>query len=227
MNCCAETIYAWMYSKQARHLDLIQFLPRAHKRRRKARGRRVKGSKIALRVSLHTRPSDVETRSGFGHWEADAVIGAGPMKTCLHTEVERSTRYLMACLIPSKSARDTLLAQYQLFSPLPKETRKSITMDNGTEFSLHHHLMESLGILTYFADPYSSWQRGSNENRNGIIRRYLPKRTSLDDLNPQELADITAEINNRPMRILNYHTPAEAYAQETAKLNTTNHVLHF
>jgi IS30 family transposase len=91
-------------------------------------------------------------------------------------------------------------------------------MDNGTEFSLHHNLLESLGMLTYFADPYSSWHRGSNENRNGIIRRYLPKKTSFDDLSPQELADIITEINNRPMRLLGYKTPAEAYTQQLAKL---------
>jgi IS30 family transposase len=227
MGCCAETIYTWIYSAQARRLGLVQFLPRAHRRRGKASGRRVKGSRIALRVGVGARARAIETRSGFGHWEADTIIGAGPMKTCLHTEVERRTRFLKATLIPSKTARDTLRAQHALFSPLPQGARQSVTMDNGTEFSLHHQLLESLGILTYFADPYSSWQRGSNENRNGIIRRYLPKGTSFDSLTPQELADITDEINNRPMRILGYKTPAEAYAQETAKLNTTNHVLHF
>ena len=143
------------------------------------------------------------------------MIGAG----CnLHTEVERKTRFLMALIVPDKTAGESARAQMAMFGPLPAGARVSVTHDNGTEFARHARLRDELGMATYFADPYSSWQRGSNENRNGIIRRYLPKRSEIRMNMARELREIVDEINNRPMRMPDYRTPAEAFADELLNL---------
>ncbi len=124
----------------------------------------------------------------------------------------------MARIVPDKTAGESVGAQLDMFSPLPAGARVSVTHDNGTEFAHHERLRDGLGMATYFADPYSSWQRGSNENRNGMIRRYLPKRCEIRMDMAKEVREIVDEINNRPMRALGYRTPAEAFADELLEL---------
>ena len=170
---------------------------------------------IPGRVSIAERPPEADDRSGFGHWEADSVIGMG----CnLHTEVERRARFLMARVIPDKTAERSVGARLAMFAPLPAAARLSVTHDNGTEFARHARLRDEPGMATCFADPYSSWQRGSNKNRNGMIRRYLPKRTIIEPGMARELQEIVDETDNRPMRALGYRTPAEAFADELPDL---------
>ena len=211
MRCCPETVYRWIYADKARRERWARCLPRGHRRRRKAGGRRVGRSRIPLRTSISERPYGQDDRNRFGEWEADSVIGVG----CnLHTEVERRTRFLMAAIVPDKTAAASVAAQKAMFSRLPAAARTGVTHDNGTEFARHAELRDELGMATYFADPYSSWQRGGNENRNGMIRRYLPKRTPIAPSMARELQEIVDEINNRPMRVLGYRTPAEAFADE-------------
>jgi len=148
---------------------------------------------------------------------ADSVIGVG----CnLHTEVERRTRFLMARIVPDKTADASVEAQIAMFSALSAGARTGVTHDNGTEFARHGRLRERLGMATYFADPYSSYQRGSNENRKGVIRRYLPKRTRIEPSMADDVQAIVDETDNRPMRVLGYRTPAEAFADEL--LESTN-----
>ena len=160
-------------------------------------------------------PPEADDRSGFGHWEADSVIGMG----CdLHTEAERRTRFLMARVIPDKTAERSVGARLAMFAPLPAAARLSVTHDNGTGFARHARLRDEPGMATYFADPYSSWQRGGNENRNGMIRRYLPKRTIIEPGMARELQEIVDETDNRPMRALGHRTPAEAFADELPDL---------
>ena len=215
MRVCPETVYRWIYSSKPRRERWARCLPRGHRRRRKHAGRRVSRFPIPGRVSIAGRPPEADDRSGFGHWEADSVIGMG----CnLHTEVERRTRFLMARVIPDKTAERSVGAQLAMFAPLPAAARLSVTHDNGTEFARHARLRDELGMATYFADPYSSWQRGSNENRNGMIRRYLPKRTIIEPGMARELQEIVDETDNRPMRALGYRTPAEAFADELPDL---------
>jgi IS30 family transposase len=137
------------------------------------------------------------------------VIGAG----CdLHTEVERKTRFLMAGIVPGRTAGESVGV------PLPAGARVSVTHDNGAGFARHTRLRDGLGMDTYFADPYSSRRRGSNENRNGMIRRYLPKRSEIRMGMAGELREIVDEADNRPMRVLDYRTPAEAFADELLEL---------
>ena len=141
------------------------------------------------------------------------MIGAG----CdLHTEVERKTRFLMAGIVPGRTAGESVGVRLAMFSPLPAGARVSVTHDNGAGFARHTRLRD--GLDTYFADPYSSRRRGSNENRNGMIRRYLPKRSEIQMGMAGELREIVDEADNRPMRVLDYRTPAEAFADELLEL---------
>ncbi len=170
---------------------------------------------IPGRAPISERPPEADGSSAFGHWEADSVIGVG----CnLHTEVERRTRFSMARVVPDKTAGESVGAQLDMFSPLPAGARVSVTHDNGTEFAHHERLRDGLGMATYFADPYSSRRRGSNETRNGMIRRYPPKRCEIRMDMARKVREIVDEINNRPMRVLGYRTPAEAFADELLEL---------
>ena len=215
MRVCPETIYRWVYSSRPLRERWARCLPRGHRRRRRHGGRRTSRFPIPGRVPISERPPEADGRSAFGHWEADSVIGVG----CnLHTEVERRTRFLMARVVPDKTAGESVGAQLDMFSPLPAGARVSVTHDNGTEFAHHERLRDGLGMATYFADPYSSRRRGSNENRNGMIRRYPPERCEIRMDMAGELREIVDEADNRPMRVLGYRTPAEAFADELLEL---------
>jgi IS30 family transposase len=206
---CHETIYRFIYSEQGKKMGLSEYLPWKRTKRRKKRGRRVHRSRIPDRVSIHNRPMEASSRAEFGHWEGDTVEGRGH-KAGIHTEVERVSRLTLAVKVKQVSSEQAIEAQKAMFAPLPAEARKSTTLDNGRENHLHMKLA-GLGMATYFADPYSSWQRGTNEYHNGLLRRYLPKGSSFEDLDDDDLADIVWEINNRPRKVLNFNTPQEVY----------------
>ena len=215
MRVCPETVCRWIHADRRRRERWARRLPRGHGRRRRRGGGRTSRFPIPGRVPISERPPEAGDRSGFGHWEADGVIGAG----CdLHTEVERKTRFLMAGIVPGRTAGESVGVRLAMFSPLPAGARVSVTHDNGTEFAHHERLRDGLGMDTYFADPYSSRRRGSNENRNGMIRRYLPKRSEIQMGMAGELREIVDEADNRPMRVLDYRTPAEAFADELLEL---------
>ena len=220
MRISHECLYQWIYAKPQRALDLRQYLARGRKRRTRKKGRKAKGPRIPMRVPIADRPEAVGSRKGFGHFESDTVVGAAPSRRCMNTQVERRSRRLFARLVDDKSASATARAEYEIFKDIPPAARVDRTWDNGTEASLHMLVDEALGMLTYFADPYSSWQRGSNENRNGRIRRYLPKGTSFEDLTQDELDAIVGEINDTPMKLLGYKTPNEVWDEEIAKLQS-------
>lgn len=203
-----------------RKADLRQYLARGRKRRTRKKGRKAKGPRIPMRVPIADRPEAVGSRKGFGHFESDTVVGAAPSRRCMNTQVERRSRRLFARLVDDKSASATARAEYEIFKDIPPAARVDRTWDNGTEASLHMLVDEALGMLTYFADPYGSWQRGSNENRNGRIRRYLPKGTGFEDLAQEDLDAIVGEINDTPMKLLGYKTPNEVWDEEIAKLQS-------
>lgn len=203
-----------------RKADLRQYLACGRKRRTRKKGRKAKGPRIPMRVPIADRPEAVGSRKGFGHFESDTVVGAAPSRRCMNTQVERRSRRLFARLVDDKSASATARAEYEIFKDIPPAARVDRTWDNGTEASLHMLVDEALGMLTYFADPYSSWQRGSNENRNGRIRRYLPKGTGFGDLAQEDLDAIVGEINDTPMKLLGYKTPNEVWDEEIAKLQS-------
>lgn len=204
---CPETIYQFIYSKEAKEQKLWEYLPRKQKHRKKHHGRSSQRVHIPQRVSIHLRPEEINNRTILGHWEGDTVEGKG-RKDGIHTEVERVSRFLLAKKIPAITSSETAKAQLSMFEAFPEEARCSTTLDNGKENHLHTAL-HVIGMKTYFADPYSSWQRGTNENTNGLLRRYLPKKTSFHNLTQEELNDIIEEINNRPRKVLHYKTPTE------------------
>lgn len=211
---CHEAIYQFIHKPDYLHLKLYQCLPRAHAKRRKWHGRSGKVEKIPSRVSIHERPEEIEDRSEFGHWEGDSVIGRGKHHG-IHTEVERTTRYLQAKLLSQLNSLETVKAQTKIFQNFPSFARKTVTLDNGLEFVRHQELTRKTGMNVYFADPYRSGQRGTNENTNGLLRRYLPKKTSFRRLSQDELNDIVKEINNRPRKCLAYAKPAELFISYT------------
>ena len=215
-----EAIYRYVYAPQQAGQKFWEYLPRKQKKRRKRSGRKVHRSRIPDRVSIHKRPKAVDKRKQFGHWEGDSVEGRRSTKDGIHTEVERLSGKFLASKVESISSTYTASAQLAMFRVLPAGARRSTTLDNGRENHQHTKLKTQLGMQAYFADPYSSWQRGSNENANGLLRRYLPKRTDFTTLTQSELDDIIAEINNRPRKRLDYYTPNEVFSKELKKLNS-------
>lgn len=206
-----ETIYQFIYEDTyAKENKLYQYLRRGKKRRSKQTGRSTKKSKIPNRISIHERPVEIEERKEFGHWEGDSVIYAN--KKAINTIVERRTGLVKLKKLERKTAKLTAEVMIESIGEYPES--KTLTLDNGTEFTNHEEVTRETNVKVYFADPYSSWQRGSNENANGLLRGYLPKRTNIDNLSDEELRDIEWELNNRPRKRLKYLTPAEAYQLE-------------
>lgn len=209
-----ETIYRFIYAKKNKHKALWEYLPRKQKRRRKKHGRKAQRSRIPDRVSIHDRPSEVENREVFGHWEGDSIESKNH-RGGIHTEVERKTRFMMAMFVKDLTAGETANKASQMFRNLPKQAKKSTTLDNGKEFTKH----KQFNISTFFADPYASWQRATNENSNGLIRRYLPKKTDFSKYHQWELDDMIKEINNRPKKCLGFRTPQEAFDEELKSIS--------
>lgn len=214
-----ETIYQFIYAPEQADKVLWENLPRKQKKRRKQHGRSVHKSRIPDRISIHDRPAAVDDRQEFGHYEGDTVEGLRSKHDGIHTEVERKSRKLFARKVGRIASRETTDAQIAIFSGLPAAARLTTTLDNGREHHLHSEVTTTLGLDVYFADSYSSWQRGTNEYHNSLLRRYLPKRTDFTNLSQEELDDIVEEINNRPRKCLDYATPNEVFWSEINKLN--------
>ena len=210
---CHETIYRFIYDSDNQNKRLWEFLPRKQKSRREQNGRSVHKVRIPQRVSIHDRPEEVNSRSQFGHWEGDTVEGRKSEGDGIHTEAERLSKLFLARLVDRIDSRETSFTQKQMFQVLPDKARLSTTLDNGRE-NHSHQLLRFLKMKTYFADPYSSWQRGTNENSNGLLRRYLPKGTSFQNLTQAELDDMVWEINNRPRKCLGYNTSQEVFEEQ-------------
>lgn len=208
-----ETIYAWIYaqSKNDNGLYWYEYLRRKQKKRKKKSGRAVQKSHVPDRVSIHERSEAANNRAEFGHWEGDSVEGARPTKVGLHTEVERMSRRIKATKVANLTSEESLRAQLNIFGAEPTKAVRSTTIDNGKETYLHYLLRDLLHMNTYHADPYSSWQRGTNENGNGLIRCYYPKKTDFTYVSEIELQAVVAEINDRPRKIHNYLTANEIY----------------
>ena len=206
-----EAIYQFIYNdKYCKENKIYQYLRQGKRKRTKRYGRRTKGSKIINRISIEKRPKYIDQRIEFGHWEGDSIVSAG-RKSFLNTLVERKTRYLVASILKDHTSSETSKAislSLECFKP------KIITFDNGLEFAKHEYIAKELSTNIYFCHPYSSFERGTNENTNGLIRRYLPKRKSFSGLTQDDLNDIVWELNNRPRKCLGYKTPTEALQSE-------------
>jgi len=210
MRICHETIYQWIYSDTINGGDLYTHLRRHHKRRRKQRRYGSCRGLIPGRVSISKRPEAVDNRKRFGDWEGDTIEGAkGSGGIASH--VERKSRYLVTAKLSDKTAETMTIASVKAFRRVPRVMRKTLTVDNGKEFAYFKQLEKKTGFSIYFADPYSAWQRGLNENTNGLIRQYFPKGTNFKDITNKNLALVVKKINHRPRKSLNYQTPHEVF----------------
>ncbi len=208
MRIAPETVYQWVYRERAGGGALYTHLRRGHKRRRRQRRYGSGRGRIAGRVGIRARPAVVGTRRRFGDWEGDLVEGGKGMGV-LVTLLERRSRYLLGERLASKHAGPTAVAIVSLLAALPPRWRRTLTLDNGKEFAAFKDIEAGSGIAVYFADPYAAWQRGANENANGLIRQYLPKGMDMRALSKPQLAKTLERINNRPRKCLGYKTPSE------------------
>jgi IS30 family transposase len=210
-----ESIYLHVWEDKRQGGELYLYLRHKVKGYRSRSGVTGSRGKIPNRVSIDDRPAIVDTRSRVGDWEIDLIIGKGHSGAML-TIVERKTRFTVAAVIEDKSAKGVTAATIALLEPL-KDYVLTITADNGKEFSGHQEMAKMLNADVYFADPYSSWQRGINENTNGLLRQYWPKITDFKTVDEIEVETFITQLNNRPRKILEYQTPADTFSLETAQ----------
>ena len=213
MRISHEALYQALYGDERLHC-LLAHLPQARpKRRRRGQGKTRRGPSIPNRVGIEDRPAVVDTRERFGDWEGDTVVGAH-QHGFVATLVERKSRLLRACKTVTKEAVEVARAVTETLLDLPASWLKTLTFDNGTEFARHADIAAILPLLIFFARPYASYQRATNENTNGLLRRYFPKGTDLRDVSQEQLDRAVEEINNRPRKVLGYRTPNEVFQQE-------------
>ena len=207
---CKETIYKHIYADAKAGGTLWMHLPRA-KRKRRRRCPRQEGRGrgcIPNQRKIDTRPAEVETRQSVGNWEGDLINGAHETGN-LVTLVERNTRFSLIGRTDSKEAEEvahTIIAQ---FEALPQAVRVSLTLDNGKEFARHEEIAMKARLDVFFARPYHSWERGTNENTNGLIRRLYPKKSSFAEIGEAEIKRIDTFLNDRPRKCLGWMTPRE------------------
>jgi|SRR5690625_129212 len=208
---CTKTLYNWIDNGdlKVKNMDLVLKL------RRNTKSSKSRSNKKIFGTSIEERPESVETREEFGHWEIDTVLGHKSKDQALLTLVERKTRMAIVQRISSKSAPSVNDALKGIFRQYPdvQQTFKSITVDNGSEFSELSEQGEGKSIDVYFAHPYASWERGTNERHNGLLRRFIKKGQPIHSYSDQHIAEVTNWMNTFPRKILNYETPEENFAQ--------------
>ncbi len=213
-----ESIYQFIYSLEGRKANLRQYLRRAHRLRHHKQGRKHRANtKIPNRTDIDKRPKFIEKRVQFGHWEGDSVI-YDRHRSALSTSVERKTRKVIISRPYNLTAEEKSRILIKRFEPLPFKARRTMTYDNGKEAAAHETVTDAIGMKFFFTKTYSSWQRGTNENRNGLVRYYLPRDVKLSQLTNRQIQRVENLINNRPVKLLGYKTPNEAFAVEMNKL---------
>jgi IS30 family transposase len=209
-----ESIYEYIYLPENKTKKLWKYLRRSRPKRKKKsqRGLKRKGCNIPNRKSIHKRPEAANQRSRIGDFEGDSVVGPRSQNDgAIATFNDRASGFLLIGKMERKCKKEMFKAAIHEFDKIPKNKRLTLTLDNGTEFTCHEAITEVTGLECYFADPYSSWQRGSNENTNGLIRQFLPKGMSLKEVTQEQLDRIAFLINNRPRKRLAYRTPLEVF----------------
>ena len=212
MRVSHETIYLSLFvqSRGALRKELTRYLRSAHTNRR-PRGHRVMNGQGQLRATLNIRerPAEADDRAVPGHWEGDLLMGK--RMHAMATLVERKTRFVMLIALPNGHAADVVAdALAAKIVELPTQLRRSLTWDQGKEMAAHAHFSVKTGVPVYFCDPRSPWQRGSNENTNGLLRQYFPKRTEIAHYTQTDLDDVAAELNGRPRQTLGWRSPSQA-----------------
>jgi len=203
-----ETIYLWIYKDRR---DLIKYLPRAHRKRQKRSSIKDKRCiRVQDRTMIDKRPVHIEDRIEAGHWEADTAVSR-QSKAAIAAAVERKSRFLIVKKIKGKTAYCMHIAMVDSLEGLPLQLRKTITYDNGTENAHHRLTNDILKTDSFFCNPYHSWEKGSIENRIGMIRRYFPKKTDWSLITQRQIDKVVKKINTRPMKCLGFKTPEEVF----------------
>jgi len=203
-----ESIYRHIWSDRRLGGELYKYL------RRRGKKYNYKGSSksgrgcIPNRVDITERPPIVETKQRFGDWEADTIIGA-QHKGAIVSLVDRKSKFTFLYGLPNKCAALVTAAIISCLKKLPQEMKRTITYDNGKEFSSHEKIAKALGVKCYFATPYCSWERGLNEHTNGLVRQYFPKGSDLSTIPSDEIQFVEDQLNDRPRKVLGYRTPRE------------------
>ena len=219
-----ESIYTALYALPRGELrkELLGHLRQERQNRRpRSRGTDRRQGFVTDAIKIAGRPEDVAGRLIPGHWEGDLIKGAAN-RSAVGTLVERTSRLVLLARMDALDAETTRCAFERSFENVPEPFRKSLTYDRGTEMARHAALTANTGIKVWFCDPYSPWQRGSNENANGLIRQYLPKGTDLSGHTQDELNLIAERLNNRPRKVLDFETPNEVFARLVAQAKVTD-----
>ena len=210
-----ETLYRHVYADKNKGGTLAKHLRSQKKKRKRYGSGRQRRGQIPNRRSIHDRPVEIELRLEVGHWEGDTVIGAGHQQAIV-TLVERKSGFAKIAKVTQKTANLVSAAMVQSLCPFAGLV-KTITLDNGKEFTDHQQVDRALGSTIYFADPFASWQRGTNENFNGLLRQYIPKKRPLSTVTEEELRMIENKLNHRPRKRLGFKTPHQVFYES---LNT-------
>lgn len=211
LNISHETIYRHIYEDKRQGGMLHTHLRHRLKRRKRYGSGRTKRGQIPQRIGIEQRPARVDARKQVGDWEIDTIMGANHQQ-CIVSIVERKTGFALIRKLGSKNAQLLAQAVLEMLNPY-KHRVKTITSDNGKEFAAHAQISQELGCDWYFADPYCSWQRGCNENYNGLVRQYVPKKTKLSTVTDSDILQIQSKLNNRPRKRLGFKTPDAVFHQ--------------
>lgn len=210
-----KTLYNWLYAGRLSRENL-QVLRHKGKRQKPPEKR----GRFTVGKSIRQRPKAIRSREVFGHWELDTVVSSrGKSKACVATFVERKTRFYQAIKMPNRTALSMEIAFGVLAAQYPKSAMQTATVDRGKEFACYEELERLHGVDVYFADPYSSWQRGSNENANGLLREFFPKGYDFAQVTDAELEQALALINNRPRKCLGWKSTHESFQEELLHLD--------
>jgi IS30 family transposase len=201
------TIYAWIEAEEARGSRWRRYLRRLGRKRPEWEKR----GRLPTSTSIDGRPAVVDRRNRFGDWEGDTIVGANRRGGAV-TLVERKSGYLLLGKVPNLQAATVRQAAARRYAATPATLRKTLTLDNGKEFAEHERLEVEAALKIYFAKPYSAWQRGTNENTNGLVRQFFPKGTDLANISEHRFSKVQQLLNDRPRKRLGYRTPNEVLA---------------
>lgn len=204
-----ETIYRYIWADHRRGGHLHRYLRCAIKKRRKRYGTYERRGRVSGKRMIQQRPAHIERRRQLGHWEIDTVLGKGS-RHCIVSLVERKSGYVQIGKLTARNARQTAARTIELIRRHPEQFR-TITADNGTEFHSYARIEQATGVPFYFATPHHAWERGTNENTNGLIRQYLPKNTSMAKLTQRQCDAIANDLNARPRKRHGYKTPDQIF----------------
>jgi len=216
LSICPETIYQYIYARRTKTwgMHLEQYLTLRRKKRMKKFGRSVhRLGKIPEAVSIEKRPKCVLSRKQLGHWETDNVVGKSSDATTLSVTVERKTRYAVLTKLTDRTAKTKAKALIGRLRVFPDHARRSLTADNGLENVYHQQVTQKTGMPVFFCHAYHSWEKGTVENANGRIRRYIPKGISLDDISEETIQRLETILNSTPKKCLRFLTPYEMMAK--------------